>query len=75
MTANVGDTIIFSWYGWHNVYLMPSQTAMDNCDFSGATEEGTSSPVTFTITSLPVYFACAIGQHCTSGQYMEVTQA
>ena len=36
-------TITFKWNGFHNVYEMPSEAAMNSCDFSGAQEVAPSS--------------------------------
>jgi len=76
ITAHVGDTLQFTWSGNHNVMRMASREAYDNCDFNaGATNLGSSSPVSVTVTSLPVYFACSIGggSHCRNGVKREVS--
>ena len=77
MTAAVGDSLLFQWSGYpsHNVYRMADEAAFNNCDFSGATNLGDSSPVEITITELPVYFACSVGSHCANGQKLAVTAA
>ena len=36
-------TITFTWSFTHNVYEMPSEAAMNSCDFSGAKELAPSS--------------------------------
>ena len=74
-TAAVGDSMRFEWSGYHNVYQMADEAAFNNCDFSGATNLGDSSPVEITITELPAYFACSVGSHCANGQKLAVTAA
>ena len=90
-----GTQISFTWPGdaatgglAHNVYLMPSKTAFDSCDFTGATDLGSASGVTFQVRvqglapprsttgeSSAFYFACQIPGHCQAGQKLEVTVA
>merc|ERR1711865_861532 len=84
-TAHVGDSLHFMWEGGgHNVYKMASKDAFDRCDFtdavmkeacsSGATcNLGMDSPVEYTLTELPAYFACEIQDHCVQGQKLAVT--
>jgi len=78
MTASVGDTLKFTWNGPHNVYVMPDAAAVTACDFTGATELCASRPgddgsCETTLSTLPAYFACKVGSHCTSGQHLTVT--
>jgi hypothetical protein len=63
-----GDVLKFTWSGGHNVYKMASKAAFDSCDFTGGTNLGSSSPVSYTVESSTVYFACEVGSHCQSGQ-------
>ena len=75
-TAIVGDSLHFMWdetYGAHNVYKMADKAAFDSCDFAGATNLGAASPVEYTLTALPTYFACEIAGHCGAGQKLAVT--
>jgi hypothetical protein len=53
---------------------MDSEEALENCDFSGATLLGSSSPTQYTIppSSSPLHFACSVGSHCASGQKITV---
>lgn len=79
MTAAVGDTLKFTWSGPHNVYKLPDATALENCDFSSATEvcaqaNSDGGSCTATINALPAYFACEVSGHCTSGQHLTVTE-
>ena len=37
------STITFKWNGFHNVYEMPSEAAMNSCDFTDAQEVAPSS--------------------------------
>ena len=68
--ATTGDTLEFTWSSsTHNVYSMASQTAFDDCDFTGATDLGSTSPVTQLLSGDgPWFFACQVGSHCSSGQ-------
>ena len=36
--------ITFKWNGFHNVYEMPSEAAMNSCDFSGANDDSVIGP-------------------------------
>ena len=77
-TKAVGQTLRFKWpYGTHNVFLMASEDAFNNCDFTGSTNLGETSAVDYKLTSLPAYFACSIGSgsHCDMGQKLAVTSA
>ena len=75
-TAAVGDSLLFQWSGYpsHNVYRMADEAAFNDCDFSGAAYLGDASPIEYTITELPAYFSCSVGQHCRSGQKLAVTE-
>ncbi|KAK3283227.1 hypothetical protein CYMTET_9065 [Cymbomonas tetramitiformis] len=71
----VGDTLVFNYQAFHDVYAMPSMT----CDFSvdGAVKLAnvTDSPYRHTATESGVlYFACSIGRgvHCGDGQLVKV---
>jgi len=78
-TYKAGTKLTFSWTGGsnsHNVVLMTGKAAFDSCDFTGGTNLGASSPVTYTISreaTQPLYFACSVGSHCNSGQKLAVT--
>merc|ERR1719499_1480067 len=72
MEAEVGDSLIFNDVGGHNIYLMPSKVAFDDCDFSSATLLSSNNGYRHTLTSLPVYFACRVGSHCRAGQKLSV---
>jgi hypothetical protein len=74
--ASPGDTLRFTWTGAHNVYIM-HQTAWDNCDFTGATDLGSTSPLDFVIPTsatvgIKLWFGCEMAGHCSSGQKNEV---
>merc|ERR1711865_904704 len=76
-TVTTGDTLHFMWTGSHNVFKMASETAYTNCDFTGATDLGSTSPVSYELASGqagPWYFACQVGQHCQNGQKLAVTE-
>ena len=72
-TAQVGDTITFTWSSTHNVYMHPSGT----CDSEGAILIGETSPVTYTFTADDVdedlFFICGIPGHCDAGQTITVS--
>jgi len=74
ITASIGDKLKFSWSGTgHNVYTMASST----CDFDGQSaitggDTATTGDVEYEITSLPLFFGCQIGGHCTAGQKLTV---
>merc|ERR1711957_596734 len=73
-TVTTGDTLHFMWTGSHNVYQMASETAFNDCDFTGATSKGSISPVSVPLSGAgPWYFACSVGAHCTNGQKLAVT--
>merc|ERR1712160_75472 len=69
-TVTTGDTLHFMWTGNHNVFQMASETAFNDCDFTGATDKGSTSPLS---GAGPWYFACQVGAHCTNGQKLAVT--
>jgi len=73
MEAEVGDSLIFNDVGGHNIYLMPSKAAFDDCDFSSATLLSSNNGYQHMLTSLPMYFACRVGSHCRAGQKVAVT--
>merc|ERR1711935_97375 len=62
----------FSWEGYHDVVILPSKQAFDECDFSNVKSLGFNSPVTYTVTDT-TYFACTVGTHCVSGQILAAT--
>merc|ERR1712166_261324 len=74
-TVTTGDTLHFMWTGSHNVYKMASVAAFNACDFTGASDLGSTSAVSFALTGAgPWYFACQVGQHCQNGQKLAVTE-
>merc|ERR1711865_931342 len=73
-TVTTGDTLHFMWTGNHNVFQMAFETAFNDCDFTGATDKGSTSPVSVPLSGAgPWYFACQVGAHCTNGQKLAVT--
>merc|ERR1711957_779758 len=75
-TVTTGDTLHFMWTGSHNVFQMASETAFNDCDFTGATDKGSTSPVSVPLSGAgPWYFACQVGAHCTNGQTTAPTTA
>lgn len=78
ITANVGDTVTFSWTGYHNAYKHPT----NDCMITGATELGASSVAddggeasyTFVEEDVgEVSFACEVGNHCLLGQFLTIS--
>jgi len=69
------DILTFSYAG-HDVWQMPSEVAMDDCDFSGAATQLAQvgdAPYEYTVTEQDaiegsIYFACSIGAHCSQGK-------
>ena len=83
-SVTVGDKLSFRYNNYHNVYLMASQAAYDSCDFTGATELGSSSrgggsgstPNLYeaVVTAAgTLYIACEKGSHCQMGQKVTIT--
>ena len=84
-TVEVGTRLVFKYSSGHNLWQMPSQSAYDSCDFSGANElagknhgGGTSGQEAnlyqmMTITEGTLWFACEVPSHCNSGQKVAIT--
>ncbi|QDZ25211.1 hypothetical protein HOP50_16g77570 [Chloropicon primus] len=83
--AQVGDELVFKWYGLHNVVLMASAPD-DNCanigkgtDLSGVVTGGEYKylikPTDFDENSgvSQLKFSCSVGSHCQNGQFLVVT--
>jgi len=72
--AAVGDTMVFTWTGGHNVFIHPTQS----CDTTGAEFIGRFSGTEYTFTAedagTQIFFSCDIGQgaHCRFGQFLKV---
>merc|ERR1712154_219900 len=84
--ANPGDTLTFTWNGFHNVYLLKEcggEWDDFTCPASQAVWDegenlGDGSPVSYMIPDDmkpgdSLCFACEVGQHCRAGQYTTVT--
>jgi len=75
--ARAGDSVKFELLG-HNVYLMDSAEAMENCDFSRGKLLASGGDYEYTITERNVakrsslYFACEVGSHCFGEQRLRV---
>ena len=72
VSANVGDTLVFTWGGVHNVYIAPSNSC--NNLASGA-NLGASSPVRYTVQAGDeggIVFACEVPGHCQAGMLLPV---
>ena len=71
-TVNVGDTIVFNWAGFHNVYIHPT----GDCNETGAILVGTETGASYTFTEANVgdmEFVCDVGSHCEFGMRVTIT--
>ena len=70
VSAKVGDTVVFTWSGTHDVNEFPDEAAYTACEFGGATELAASSPDgTYTYTAVEwgtFYFGSSIGGDCSA---------
>lgn len=72
--ASVGDTMVFTWQGGHNVFIHPSLT----CNIQGAIPVGFQSGTEYVFqpedAGTLMFFSCDIGQgaHCRFGQSLTV---
>lgn len=74
--ANVGDTLVFTWQGNHDVYELPAGETTCPTDFSAATLRGsaTDSPLSILLSEAGTRtFACGVGGHCELGQIVTAT--
>ena len=72
VSANVGDTLLFTWGGFHNVYIAPSNSCNN---LSSGTDLGASSPVRYTVQAEDeggIVFACEVPGHCQAGMLLPV---
>ena len=70
--ANVGDTLVFTWGGVHNVYIAPSNSCNN---LASGTDLGSSSPVRYTVQAEDeggIVFACEVPGHCQAGMLLPV---
>ena len=75
VSAKVGDTLVFEWDFFHNVYKAPSNSCSN---LMGGSFLGDSSPVRYTVTEDDVgtlTFACGVPGHCAAGQLLSVAVA
>lgn len=79
LTVVGGDTVRFTWSGYHNVYRSATQTDYDLCAKSGGVMVGPSAvggsysetfPYTLTGT---FYYICEETTHCDHGQKITIT--
>jgi len=78
----VGDVLVFTFAaGFQNVYLMPTKSAHDSCDFSQAIELDAGNAGTYAWRATKegtYYFSCnklveGLGTHCEAGQKLVIT--
>ena len=77
-SASVGDSVVFTWTGFHDVYMFADETAFNACDFAGATQLADTdvNTYTFEVTDTGTfYFGCSVGGHCDYGQKLALTVA
>lgn len=71
LEVHKGDLVQFDWDGSHDVYLLPSQQAFADCDFTNAVKLGAVTGLRIHTGRLDCgdtyYFACRIGDHCQGG--------
>ena len=75
MSVNVGDTVVFTWGGNHNVWLT-SQSEFDQC--RGGSEIAGTDVNTYRWSASSAgtfYFICEVGGHCDAGQKIAITVA
>ncbi|KAH7546346.1 umecyanin [Ziziphus jujuba] len=68
-TFVVGDSLSFNWTGTHDV-AEASKTQYENCEKPSI--KFSSSGVLELTKEGPLYFLCTIGDHCNSGQKLEI---
>ena len=77
-SASVGDSVVFTWSSFHNVYMFADEDAFNACDFAGATELAPADVNTYTFEVTDTgsfYFGCSVGTHCSLGQKLALTVA
>mmetsp|Transcript_4449 Transcript_4449/g.5115 ORF Transcript_4449/g.5115 Transcript_4449/m.5115 type:complete len:750 (-) Transcript_4449:622-2871(-) len=72
--VKVGDTALFQWSGYHNIYIHPTgDCSEDNAILVGESSYGNKVAYTFTDDDVgSMSFACDIGYHCESGQFITI---
>jgi len=76
LTVASGDTITFTWSGEHNVYKLADAAAFASCNFAGATNMGSISPVTITVAATDnEWYACKVDGHCVANQKLHVASS
>jgi len=84
ISASVGDTIVFTWRGFHNVFILPECDGADKQKWNSfqcpqpnenwGVELSESSPVEYTIPAKYkagdyICFVCEVRGHCNAGQH------
>jgi len=73
LTVAVGDTVTFSWRGFHGVAEIDSEDCPVSFDNILAPETS-SGEYEWTATEPGTYYlACQVGSHCSSGQKIKIT--
>ena len=70
-----GTDVVFEWdYSHNDVYMFPSVTAYNKCDFSQATLLSSESGFRFSTKSKSgmFYFGCQVYSHCNEGQKLRL---
>mmetsp|Transcript_49100 Transcript_49100/g.95975 ORF Transcript_49100/g.95975 Transcript_49100/m.95975 type:complete len:179 (+) Transcript_49100:88-624(+) len=74
LSVTVGDTLTFTWTGYHNVYIHPSGTCKETDRREVGSAEDSGIAYEFTAEDLgTVTFACDVMVHCGEGQILVVT--
>lgn len=72
INVNVGDSVTFVWTGNHNVHKL----SVDNCATTNTnlitSISNTAIPITASDAGRTFIFACGVGNHCESGQKVQV---
>ena len=76
--AGDGNSVVFSWQGFHDVMQLSDEDAFDLCNFQGSMtmggrRNGGTAVVTAGTAGTTEYFACSVGRHCTFGQKVAIT--
>merc|ERR1719384_2877364 len=84
-TVEVGTRLVFKYASYHNVWLMGSQSAWDDCNFDDAVElagenqgggtSGSEVNLYQTVATMAgkLLLACQVSSHCAEGQKVQIT--
>ena len=73
-THHPADALRLLWTGDHAVARLRDRRAWEACDFAGAAELGSASPVTVRGDAAEeIFLACPVGDHCRWGLKLAVS--